>query len=239
MTETTAMALTDHLTLLRRALLRAAGVVLLLFIVFCVFSEKLYGLLALPLLHNLMPSSQMIATHIAAPLITPLKLAFYSALFVGMPYCLWELWHFVAPGMYHHEKKPLGRWVCSSIVLFYAGIAFAYFIVFPLVFGFFVKMTPAAVTFMPDMSQYLSFTLQLFFAFGLAFQVPVVTVFMIASGITSKESLRRKRPFIIIGAFTLGMLLTPPDVVSQLLLAIPLWLLFEVGLLLASNKPNG
>ena len=175
----------------------------------------------------------MIATEVASPFLTPFKLALILAIFISIPYILHQMWSFVAPGLYATEKKIALPLLGSSIVLFYTGIAFAFFIVFPLVFGFFSKVAPTGVTIMTDINKYLDFVLKLFFAFGLAFEIPIATVLMVWTGATSVESMTSKRPYIIVGCFVFGMLLTPPDVISQILLALPMWILFEIGILFA------
>ena len=171
----------------------------------------------------------MIATEVASPFLTPFKLTMVTAVFVAIPYILYQLWSFVAPGMYRNEKRLAIPLLMSSVVLFYAGAAFAYYVVFPLIFGFFTSVGPADVTMMTDINRYLDFVLKLFFAFGLAFEIPIVAVILIRVGVVTADELAGKRPYIVVGCFVLGMLLTPPDIISQALLAIPMWLLFEVG----------
>ena len=173
----------------------------------------------------------MIATEVASPFLTPFKLALVLAIFIAIPFILHQIWAFVAPGLYASEKRLAGPLLASSIVLFYAGMAFAYFVVFPLIFAFFTSIAPAGVTIMTDINQYLDFVLKLFFAFGIAFEIPIATLLLIWSGATTIEKLKEKRAFVIVGCFIVGMLLTPPDVVSQILLAIPMWLLFEAGII--------
>jgi sec-independent protein translocase protein TatC len=175
----------------------------------------------------------MIATEVASPFLTPFKLSLVLAIFVSMPYILHQLWSFVSPGLYSREKSVALPLLASSIVLFYTGIAFAFFIVFPLIFGFFANIAPEGVTIMTDINRYLDFVLKLFFAFGLAFEIPIATVLLVWTGASSVESLTSKRPYIVVGCFVFGMLLTPPDVISQILLAMPMWLLFEIGILFA------
>ncbi len=173
----------------------------------------------------------MIATEVASPFLTPFKLTLVLAIFAAIPYILHQLWGFIAPGLYNNEKRIAFPLLISSILLFYAGIAFAFFIVFPLIFKFFSSVAPVGVTVMTDINRYLDFVLKLFFAFGVAFEIPIATVLLVWTGATNVQNLRSKRPYVIVGCFVVGMLLTPPDVVSQLLLAIPMWLLFEVGIL--------
>jgi len=175
----------------------------------------------------------MIATQVASPFLTPFKLAIFAAIFIAVPYILHQAWAFVAPGLYLREKKFALPLLFSSIALFYLGVAFAYFAVFPLVFQFMASVTPIGVTMMTDINSYLDFVLKLFFAFGFAFEVPIATLLVVWSGITTVESLTRKRPYIVVGCFVVGMLLTPPDIISQVLLALPTWILFEIGILLA------
>lgn len=177
----------------------------------------------------------MIATEVASTFIAPLKLSFYLAIFLSMPYILYQFWNFISPGLYENERRFVLPLLFTSIILFYAGMAFAFFIIFPLMFGFFISIAPDGVTVMTDISRYLDFIMKIFFAFGLAFEVPVITIFLTRSGITTVESLKQNRPYIIVGAFVAGMLLTPPDVMSQFLLALPIWLLFELGLFMANR----
>ena len=179
----------------------------------------------------------MIATEVASPFMAPFKLTLFAAIFISMPYLLAQLWGFIAPGLYQQEQRLARPLLISSILLFYAGTAFAYFVVFPLIFGFFNAVTPEGVAVMTDISRYLDFVLKLFFAFGLAFEVPVATVLLIWSGFASVETLKRNRPYVIVAAFVMGMLLTPPDVISQVLLALPIWLLFEAGLFFSNRLP--
>lgn len=229
-----------HLIELRQRLLRIVLVVLLIFLVLFPFANLLYNTVALPLLQALPTGSTMIATEVASPFFAPFKFAMVLALALAMPYLLHQSWRFIAPGLYQRERRIALPLLISSIVLFYAGMAFAYFVVFPLVFGFLVSTAPQGVTMMTDITKYLDFVLTMFFAFGLAFEVPVATIILIWAGITTPESLAAKRPYIIVGAFVIAMLLTPPDVFSQTLLAVPMWLLFELGLLLSRKiVPKG
>lgn len=223
--------LVGHLIELRRRLLYSAGTIIAIFIGLFYFSSDLYTFLALPIIKHLPHNSQLIATGVAAPFITPFKLTFFCSLFAAIPVLLYHFWAFISPGLYKKEQRLVFPLLFSSSLLFYAGMAFAYFVVFPLVFGFFTSIAPTHVTVMPDMTQYLDFTLKLFFAFGAAFEVPIATVLLIWTGAISRQALAAKRPYVIVAAFVLGMLLTPPDVISQVLLAIPIWLLFELGLL--------
>ncbi len=173
----------------------------------------------------------MIATEVASPFLTPFKLTLVTAIFIAIPYLFYQIWSFVAPGLFNNEKKVALPLLVSSIVLFYTGIAFAFYVVFPLIFSFFASVTPAGVEIMTDINRYLDFVLKIFFAFGLAFEIPIATVLLVWTGVSDVDSLRRKRPYVVVGCFVLGMLLTPPDIISQLLLAIPMWLLFEIGII--------
>jgi len=221
----------SHLVELRDRLLRAVLVILVIFLALFSFSNELYTLLAEPLLIHLPTGSSMIATEVASPFLTPFKLSMMSAIFIGMPFILYQLWAFVAPGLYKHEKSLAFPLLFSSIILFYLGMVFAYFVVFPLMFQFFTGIALEGVTMMTDITKYLDFVLKMFFAFGLAFEVPIATIIVISTGMTTAEKLSQKRPYIIVVAFIAGMLLTPPDVVSQMLLAVPMWILFELGLI--------
>ena len=220
----------SHLLELRDRLLRAVGAVLLLFLVAAPFANTLYEYLAAPLMSALPEGNTMNSTEPHGPFFVPFKFAFAFATAVAMPYLLYQLWAFVAPGLYDSEKRLAVPLLISSSGLFYLGILFAYFIVFPVIFAFFTSTAPEGVAVMTDINAYLSFVLKLFFAFGLAFEVPVATVLMVRMGVTTTTSLAAKRPYIIVGAFVVGMLLTPPDLFSQTMLAIPVWILFEAGL---------
>lgn len=221
----------SHLVELRDRLLRAVLVVLILFLALFTFSNELYSLLAEPLLIHLPTGSSMIATEVASPFLTPFKLSMMTAIFIGMPFILYQFWSFIAPGLYKHEKSLALPLLFSSIVLFYLGMVFAYIVVFPLMFQFFTGIALEGVTMMTDITKYLDFVLKMFFAFGLAFEVPIATIIVISTGMTTADKLAEKRPYIIVVAFIAGMLLTPPDVISQMLLAVPMWILFEFGLI--------
>ncbi len=222
--------LVAHLTELRERLLRAVLALLIAFLALYPFANELYQWLSEPL-RALMPAgTTMIATEVASPFLAPFKLSLLAALCVAMPVVLYQLWMFVAPGLYLHEKKIAVPLLVSSIVLFYLGLAFAYFVVFPLVFGFFTSIGPENVAVMTDITRYLDFVIKLFLAFGIAFEIPVATVILISMGVIDVQGMANKRPYIIIGCFTIGMLMTPPDIISQVLLAVPMWLLFEAGL---------
>lgn len=221
----------SHLVELRDRLLRAVLVVLVIFLGLFSFANELYTILAEPLLKHLPQGSSMIATEVASPFLTPFKLALVVSVFLGMPVILYQAWAFIAPGLYKHEKSLAFPLLVSSIILFYLGIVFAYFVVFPLVFGFLATSAPVGVTVMTDITKYLDFVLKMFFAFGVAFEVPIATILLCFTGVTTPDSLVEKRPYIIVFAFVIGMLLTPPDVISQTLLAVPMWLLFEIGVI--------
>jgi len=228
------MPLVSHLTELRTRLLRIVGAVLLLFAGLFYFSQEIYALVAAPLRAYLPEGATMIATGVASPFLTPFKLTMMVALFLSMPIILHQVWGFIAPGLYKHEKRIAIPLLISSILLFYGGMAFAYFVVFPIMFGFFASVTPEGVAMMTDIGQYLDFVLTLFFAFGVAFEIPVATFLLIWVGVVDVAALRKGRPYVIVGCFAVGMVLTPPDVFSQTLLAVPMWLLFEAGLLCGS-----
>jgi sec-independent protein translocase protein TatC len=225
--------LLSHLIELRSRLLKAAGAILLVFVCLVPFSETIFTLVATPLMEQLPEGATMIATQVASPFLTPFKMTLFVALFLAMPVVLYQLWAFVAPGLYRKEKRFAFPLLISSIVLFYAGVSFAYYVVFPLMFGFFAAVAPEGVTMMTDISAYLDFVLTLFFAFGIAFEVPIATVMLIASHLVTLDVLRKARPYVFLGAFVAGMFLTPPDAISQTLLAVPVYLLYESGLILA------
>ncbi len=220
----------QHLIELRSRLLKACGSVLVVLLALLPFSRQLYEALASPLMAQLPEGSNMIAIDVASPFLTPFKLTLLVAVMVAIPIVMYQLWAFVAPALFKHEKRLARPLLLSSVFLFYTGVAFAYFVVFPLVFGFLTKVAPEGVAVMTDISKYLDFVMTLFFAFGIAFEVPIATIILVATGITTADKLASWRPYIIVGAFALGMILTPPDVISQTLLALPLWLLFEIGI---------
>jgi sec-independent protein translocase protein TatC len=224
-----------HLTELRDRLIHSLMLVTVVFIALSPFYTKIYTLVATPLLSKLPEGMNMIATEVASPFLVPFKLTGFVAIFLSMPYLLYQVWAFVAPGLYKNEKRFAMPLLISSIVLFYLGIAFAFFVVFPLVFAFFTSVAPEGVTVMTDISHYLNFILKMFLAFGLVFEVPVATVLMVASGMVSYQGLKEKRPYVIVGAFVVGMLLTPPDVLSQFLMAVPICILFEAGLYISKH----
>ncbi|BDZ73764.1 Sec-independent protein translocase protein TatC [Methylophaga marina] len=228
----------SHLVELRDRLLKGVLVVLVIALCLLPFSNNLYHFLSEPLLEQLPETSTMIATEVASPFLTPFKLTLSTAILLAVPVLLYQLWAFVAPGLYAHEKKLVFPLLFASTILFFLGIVFAYYAVFPLIFAFLTQAAPEGVAVMTDISSYLDFVLKLFFAFGLAFEVPIATVLLIWTQATTVESLKQKRPYIIVGAFVVGMLLTPPDVISQTLLAVPIWLLFEMGLFSARFLPK-
>lgn len=222
----------DHIIELRQRILHSVLAVVVLFFPIYYFANDIYEFVAAPLMANL-PSGEMIATEVASPFLTPFKLAAFTAVFTAMPYLLHQAWAFVSPGLYLKEKRFAMPLLISSIALFYLGVLFAYFLVFPLIFQFFAGVTPTGVTMMTDIGKYLDFVIKMFFAFGLAFEIPIATLLLVWSGITTPDALARKRPYIVVGCFVVGMLLTPPDVISQILLALPTWVLFEAGVMCA------
>ncbi len=223
----------EHIIELRQRILRGLLVVVVLFFPIYLYANELYGFVAAPLMAHLPGDGTMIATEVASPFLTPFKLAIFAAVFLGIPFLLHQMWGFVSPGLYRHEKKFAVPLLLSSVALFYAGVAFAYYLVFPLVFQFLAGVTPVGVTMMTDINRYLDFILTMFFAFGFAFEIPIATMLLAWSGIATAKGMASKRPYVIVGCFTVAMLITPPDVISQLLLAIPTWILFEIGILFA------
>jgi sec-independent protein translocase protein TatC len=223
----------SHLIELRDRLLRSVIVVLVVFIPAAIFSGKLFTLLAAPMLSALSTEGVMISTEVAGPFLVPLKFAFALSVAIAIPYLLFQIWSFIAPGLYENEKRLAFPLLFSSTILFYCGIAFAYFVVFPLMFSFFPSVAPVGIEVTPDINHYLGFVLKLFFAFGIAFEVPIATILLIKAGVTTREKLAKKRQYVVLGAFVLGMLLTPPDIFSQTMLALPMWLLFELGLIMS------
>ena len=230
-----------HLIEFRDRMLRAMASVALIFIGLFSFSNELYLYVSEPLRQYLPESSTMIATDVTSPFLTPFKLTLVLSLFAAMPYVLYQVWAFVAPGLYKREKKIVIPLFCSSVILFYAGMAFAYYVVFPLVFMFFTSVGPEGVSIMTDIRSYLDFVLKLFFAFGISFEIPIAVVILSWMGAVDPDNLAKKRPYVFILCFFFGMLLTPPDILSQTLLAIPMWLLFEIGIMfgrLVKPKPE-
>lgn len=224
--------LLSHLVELRSRLLKIASAVVVVFIALLPFARQIFAFVSEPL-RAVLPGGQMIATAVASPLLAPFKLTFYVALFIAMPIVLYQAWAFVAPGLYKKEKRFAVPLLASSILLFYAGIAFAYFVVFPLIFGFMTAIAPEGVEVMTDVTAYLDFIMMLVLAFGLAFEVPIAAVLIVWTGLTTVEKLGHARPYVFLGAFIVGMLLTPPDVISQTLLAVPVYLLYELGIIMA------
>lgn len=232
--------LLSHLIELRSRLIKIAAAVLVLFVALIPFAQEIFSVVSKPLV-EVLPGQQMIATAVASPLLTPFKLTFFVALFIAMPVVLYQVWAFVAPGLYKKEKRFAFPLLGSSILLFYAGVAFAYFVVFPLVFGFFTAITPSGVEMMTDISAYLDFITTIVLAFGIAFEVPIATVLIVWTGLTTPAKLGKARPYVFLMAFVVGMLLTPPDIISQTLLAVPVYFLYELGIMMSrffSKKPE-
>ncbi|WP_027330345.1 twin-arginine translocase subunit TatC [Marinimicrobium agarilyticum] len=223
------LPLVQHLIELRNRLLRIVVIVLVIFAGLFYFANDIYSMTAAPLQKFLPESTGMIATDVTSPFLAPFKLTLFVAVLLSAPFILHQIWAFIAPGLYKHEKQLAVPLLASSVVLFYGGMAFAYFVVFPLIFGFFTSVGPEDVAVMTDISSYLDFVLKLFFAFGVAFEIPIATILMIHAGIITPDGIAQKRPYVVVGCFVLGMILTPPDIISQTLLAVPMWLLFEVG----------
>lgn len=224
--------LLSHLVELRSRLLKVAAAIVAVFVVLLPFARQIFVLVSEPL-RKVLPGNQMIATAVASPLLTPFKLTFFVALFIAMPVVLYQTWAFVAPGLYKQEKRFAVPLLASSILLFYAGVAFAYFVVFPLMFGFFTAVAPDGVEVMTDIAAYLDFISMIVLAFGIAFEVPVATVLIVWTGLTTPAKLSKARPYVFLLAFVMGMFLTPPDVISQTLLAVPVYLLYELGILMS------
>jgi len=225
--------LISHLLELRTRLLRAAVAVAVAFVPLVFFSNQLFTLIARPLIEKLPEGTSLIATSVVSPFMTPLKLALIAAIFVAMPYVLYQVWAFIAPGLYRHEKRFALPLFFSSVVLFYSGVAFAYFVVFPLMFAFLTATAPEGVRMMTDITSYLDFALLLFFAFGVAFEMPVATVLLVATGLVSVEKLRKNRGYVLLGIFVVAAFLTPPDAISQTFMAVPMYVLYELGIVLA------
>ncbi|MBK1672908.1 twin-arginine translocase subunit TatC [Ectothiorhodospira shaposhnikovii] len=225
--------LLSHLVELRTRLLRSVLAILLVFLVLFPFANPIYTFLAGPLMVHLPEGSSMIAIEVAAPFLIPFKLVLMLAIVISVPFLLYQAWAFIAPGLYRHEKRLAVPMLVSSTILFYLGMAFAYFVVFPLIFAFFTSSAPEGVSVMTDISRYLDFVILLFLAFGIAFEVPIATILLVAMGLTTPQQLAAKRPYVIVGVFVVGMILTPPDIISQTLLALPMWLLFEIGIVLS------
>jgi len=226
------MSIVQHLIVLRNALLRSVIAIVVFFLVLFPFADDIYTFIAAPIVQAI-PGSNLIAIGVISPFLTPLKMSLFLAIYIAMPYLLYQLWSFTAPALYRHEKKLIMPLVISSTILFYIGLLFSFYIVFPVIFTFLSSVGPDSVDFAPDIQYYLDFILKVSFAFGVAFEVPIATILLIIFGATTPERLKKNRTYIIIGSFALGMILTPPDVISQVLIAIPIWLLFEVGLFVA------
>ena len=229
-------SITNHLIELRSRLLKVFALFAVLSIAGIPFASEIYSFIASPLIDLLPNGSTMIATEVASPFMAPIKLVLYVALLLSMPWLFYQTWMFVSPGLYKEEKNVTAPLMLSTIILFFSGVCFAFFVVCPIIFKFFIGMAPANIQVMTDINQYLSFVFKLLFAFGIAFEIPIATVIIIKSGIATKESLTSARPYLIILFLVIGMLLTPPDIFSQLFLAVPMWLLFEIGILFSSNK---
>jgi sec-independent protein translocase protein TatC len=227
------MTFVTHLIELRDKLIRIVIAILVVFIALFPFANDIYTIIANPIIASMPSNSGMIAIGVISPFLTPLKLALIVAVYITMPYLLYQIWSFIAPGLYRDEKRLIAPLVISSTLLFYAGIVFAFFVVFPLAFDFLANIGPSVINFSPDIQHYLDFVLKVSFAFGVAFEVPIATILLIMFGATTPEKLKKNRPYIVIGAFVVGMLLTPPDIISQTLIAIPMLILFELGLLFA------
>ena len=229
-------SISSHLLELRTRLIRILIFMGLLSMIGIPFASEIYAFVASPLLDILPQGSTMIATQVTSPFMAPLKLVLFSALLVTMPYLFYEIWMFMSPGLYKNEKSFVAPLMISTIFLFSSGVAFAYFVVCPIIFKFFIGVAPESIVVMTDISEYLNFVIKLIFAFGIAFEIPVATFLLIRAGIVQKETLVKARPYLIILFFVVGMLITPPDIFSQLFLAIPMWMLFEIGLLVSKDK---
>lgn len=227
-------SLIAHLIELRGRVLKAVVSVFVVFLCLVYFAQDLYVWLATPLQNALPDNAQMIATDVASSFFAPFKLTMVLSFFIAIPIVLYQIWGFVAPGLYKNEKRLVVPLLISSTLLFYLGMAFAYYVVFPLAFAFFTSVTPEGIVNNTDISSYLNFVLKIFFAFGLSFEIPIAIVLMCWTGVTTPDALRAKRPYVIVGVFVLGMLLTPPDIISQTLLAIPMWILFEFGVVVGA-----
>jgi len=229
----------SHLLELRTRLVRSLIVVLVAFLCIYPFYDTLFTIVSEPL-RAVLPGGELMAIKVAGPFLIPMKLSLVAAIFIAIPYLLFQIWSFVAPGLYRHERKLVWPLMISSTLLFYLGAAFAYFVVLPLVYSFFAGVTPLGVNYQPDIGEYLDFVLTMLLVFGIAFEVPVATLLLIRTGATTRQALAAKRPYVIVAAFAVGMVLTPPDIISQVMLAIPVWMLFELGLILSRwyRKPE-
>ena len=229
-------SISNHLLELRSRLLKVLIFFVVLTIVGIPFASEIYDFVAAPMISLLPDGSSMIATQVTSPFMAPIKLVLYVALLFSMPWLFYQAWMYISPGLYKKEKKFAGPLMFSTVVLFFSGVSFAFFVVCPIIFKFFIGMAPESILVMTDISQYLSFIFKLVFAFGIAFEIPIATVLLINSGITTKKSLVKARPYLIVLFLAIGMLLTPPDVFSQLFLAVPMWVLFEIGIIFSKNK---
>jgi len=229
--EEAAQPFISHLIELRNRLLKVISFVIVVFLGLSVYANQIYSYLAGPLLKHMPKNSSMIAIDVASPFFTPFKLALVAAIFISVPVILYQFWAFVAPGLYKRERRMIFPLLIASTFLFFLGVAFAYYVVFPLMFSFLTAAAPEGVAVMTDISKYLDFVLALFFAFGICFEVPIFTIVLVWTGMVTPTDLSEKRPYVIVGAFVIGMFLTPPDAISQTMLAVPMWMLFEVGLL--------
>jgi len=227
------MTFVQHMIELRDILLHSVIAIFVIFLGLFPFANEVYSFVAAPIINTLPEGSNLIATGVISPFLTPLKMSLILSVYIVMPYLLYQIWSFIAPALYKHEKQMIVPLVISSSILFYTGLLFSFYIVFPVIFGFLSNVGPDIVTFAPDMQNYWDFALKVSFAFGIAFEVPIATILLIMFGVTTVENLKKNRPYVVIGAFVLGMLLTPPDIISQTLIAIPMWLLFEAGLIFA------
>ncbi|MGB0732886.1 MAG: twin-arginine translocase subunit TatC [Pontibacterium sp.] len=230
--------LISHLLELRQRLMRILLLVLVIFLALFYFAQDLYTYVSAPLTAFLPEGTSMIATDVTSPFFAPFKLAMVASFVLAMPFILQQVWAFVSPGLYAREKRFAVPLLTSSIILFYAGIAFAYYVVFPIIFGFFTSVAPEGVDVMTDISSYLNFVLKIFLAFGVVFEIPIATLLLIWSGATTAQNLAEKRAYVLVGCFVVGMLLTPPDIISQSLLAVPMWMLFELGILMGRILPR-
>ena len=230
----------SHLIELRSRLVKVVAAILVIVIIQLPFAGKIYTIMATPVMAYLPEGSSMIATGVLSPFLTPFKMVFILSLIIVMPVILYQIWAFVAPGLYKSEKRIARPLLFSSIILFYLGCLFAYFVIFPILFQFIPAISPVGVNYMPDINSYLDIVVRLFFAFGLAFEVPIAVILMILMGVTTPEKLANSRPYVIVGVFVVGMILTPPDMISQTLMAIPMWMLFEVGIIVGRilKKPD-
>ena len=229
-------SISDHLLELRSRLLKVVIFFVVLIIAGIPFASEIYAFVAAPMISLLPDGSSMIATQVTSPFMAPIKLVLYVALLFSMPWLFYQAWMYMSPGLYKKEKKFAGPLMLSTIILFFSGVSFAFFVVCPIIFKFFIEMAPESILVMTDISQYLGFIFKLVFAFGIAFEIPIATILLINSGITSKKSLIKARPYLVVLFLAIGMLLTPPDVFSQLFLAVPMWVLFEIGIIFSKNK---